>query len=105
MRYARQGHTVAELTVAPSQADHVIPFGPTLEGVVRRVDDHEAPALGDIVCDVAVIDRRQHAAPAVAVEYDQVEFRQLDLEQFADRKGDLVCTFATPILGAAGVRG
>ena len=45
-------------------------------------------ALADIARDVFEIGLRDHPAAAVAVEDDQVEFVELDVEQFADRKGD-----------------
>ncbi len=47
-------------------------------------------ALLDIAGDVAEIAERHHAAPAVAVEDDQVELVELDLEQLADRRGVLL---------------
>ncbi len=45
-------------------------------------------ALADVAGDVFEVGLRDHPAAAVAVEYDQVEFVELDVEQFADRKGD-----------------
>ena len=45
-------------------------------------------ALAHIARDVFEIGLRDHAPAAVAVEDDQVEFVELDVEQFADRKGD-----------------
>ena len=49
--------------------------------------EHRAAAF-DVAHDVVEIDRRQDAAPAVAVEDDEVEILELDLEQLADRERD-----------------
>ena len=49
--------------------------------------EHRA-ALDDIVDDVAEIDHRQNAAPVIAVEDDQIEFRQIGREQLVGRERD-----------------
>ena len=45
-------------------------------------------AVAHIARDVLEIGVRQHAALAVAVEDDEVELVELDVEQLADREGD-----------------
>src|SRR5215472_7003259 len=45
-------------------------------------------ALADIAHDVFDIALRDHPAPAVAVEDDQIELVELDVEEFTDRKRD-----------------
>ena len=56
------------------------------EGRADRLQ--ERAALVHVLGDVVQVDAGQHAAPAVAVEDDQIEFIQLDLEQLAGREGD-----------------
>ena len=46
----------------------------------------QCTARQHVIDDVLQIDRRQHAAPAIAVENHQVEFVQLDLEQLTRRE-------------------
>src|SRR5271170_2910809 len=48
----------------------------------------ERAALAHIAHDIVEIGLRDHPAPAVAVEDDQVELVELDVEQLADRKRD-----------------
>ena len=45
-------------------------------------------AFADIAGDIFEVGLRDHPPAAVAVEDDQIKFVELDVEQFADRKGD-----------------
>src|SRR5262249_18622814 len=45
-------------------------------------------AVADIPRNILEIGLRDHPPPAIAVENDQVEFVELNIEQFADREGD-----------------
>jgi hypothetical protein len=48
----------------------------------------ERAALLDVAGDVLEVDQGQEAAARVAVEDDEVELVQLDLEQLPGREGD-----------------
>jgi len=56
-------------------------------GIFRTGRDQQRAALADIADDVVEIDQRQDRLVGVAVEDDQVEFLDLDLEQLARREG------------------
>ena len=71
--------------------------------VVAGRHEHGAAAL-DIARDVLEIEQRQHAAPLIAVEDDQVELVELLLEQLARGEGDqrqLIDRRAVLLLGRA----
>jgi hypothetical protein len=64
----------------------------------------QGAAFLHVVGDVLEVGARQHAAAAVAIEDDEIEFLELHLEQLADRKGDqrqLVDGRAVLLLGRA----
>ena len=57
-------------------------------GVIVAGRDQHRAALFDVAGDVLEIEQRQHAAPLVAVEDDQIELVELLLEQLAGGEGD-----------------
>src|SRR5215469_5038069 len=56
------------------------------EGGARRLE--QGATFADIAGDVLEICGRQDGAAAIAVEDNEVELVDLDVEEFADRKGD-----------------
>ena len=56
--------------------------------VIRAGGNQNRAAIAHVFRDVVEIDQGQHALPCVPVENDQLEFRDLLLEQLAGRKGD-----------------
>src|SRR4029450_3695852 len=57
-------------------------------GVIVAGRDQHGAALLHITGDVLEIEQRQHAAPLIAIEDDQVELVELLLEQLARGEGD-----------------
>ena len=73
-------------------------------GVVGAGGDQHGAAVAHVFRDVVEIDHRQHALAGVAVEDDELEFRDLLLEQLAGRKSNqrkLVDRRAVLLLGRA----